>query len=232
MPRSGTTLVEQILSSHSGVRGLGERLDIQLVTHSLRWELKSKKPYPWCAKAMSAKIVERIARSLAERRHREAGSCLRITTKLPEDFWDLGLIAILFPNARIIHCRRHPIDTCFSCYMQNFSTIPYATSLYGLAEVYRLYRRIMEHWRTVLNPESLFELSYEELIKRPEEVTHELSDFCGLSFEERCLRFYENRNRVATASQWQVRRPVYGTSVQRWERYREFLGPLLELEET
>jgi hypothetical protein len=115
--------------------------------------------------------------------------------------------------------------------MQNFAGIPYATCLHCLAEVYRQYLRIMEHWRCVLKPDSLFEVSYEGLVDQPEEQIRKLCDFCQVPFEESCLRFHENRKRVETASLWQVRKPVYRTSVQRWERYQEFLGPLLALGE-
>lgn len=231
MPRSGTTLVEQILGSHSAIRALGEREDLFRLTRALRWELKSRKEYPSCAEKLSRPLVHKLAESLRERRRQDAGPCERIVTKLPEDFWDLGLIAILFPKARIVHCRRHPIDTCLSCYMQNFEAIGWATSLDWLVEVYRLYRRIMEHWRSVLPSPGMFEIEYEDLVARPEEVVRQLCDFVALPFEEGCLRFYERAQRVDTASRWQVRNPIYDTSVGRWKRYREFLGPLLELDE-
>ena len=143
-------------------------------------------------------------------------------TKVPEDFWELGLIFMLFPNARLIHCRRHPIDTCLSSYMQNFRWVRYATSLEQLAEVYQLYQRIMEHSRTVLPPSSLFDADYEDLICRPHDVMPRLLAFCGLAFEPGCLHFYENSGRVDTASRWQVRRPLYATSLNRWERIGNF----------
>jgi len=227
MPRSGTTLVEQILSSHSGVRGLGERMDLWDVTRMLPSELKSNRAYPWCAAALSPDVVRRLSQAVGGRLKQCAGTCIRIVTKRPEDFWDLGLIAILFPRARFIHCRRDPIDTCLSCYRQNFDGASYATSLDQLADVYRQYQRIMEHWRCVLPASSLFEVSYEELVKQPEEIIRKLCEFAGLPFEDACLHFYETQRAVETPSRWQVRKPIYATSVKRWKEYREYLGPLL-----
>jgi hypothetical protein len=171
-----------------------------------------------------------LSESVARRLREGAGPCVRIVTKRPEDFWNLGLIGILFPKARIIHCRRHPIDTCLSCYMQNFWLVPYATKLEELAEVYRLYRRITDHWWSVLSPERVCEVSYEDLVERPEDIVRRLCGFCGVPFEAKCLHFDQNPRRVYTASRWQVRRPLYGTSVGRWKAYREMLGPLLTLE--
>ena len=230
MPRSGTTLVEQILDSHSTVQGLGEREDIQWVIRSIQWELKSRKSYPWCVNDLTPEAVRRLSHTVVEARRKEGGPSMRTVTKMPEDFWDLGLISILFPRARIIHCRRHPIDTCLSCYMQNFAGLPYASRLDSLAEVYRQYLRIMDHWRKLLPRSSMLEVQYEEIVANPEAVARELSAFCGIPFEEGCLKFHENRRRVITASRWEVRRPIYKTSVQRWVGYREFLGPLLPLE--
>ena len=115
--------------------------------------------------------------------------------------------------------------------MQNFVRLNYATSLDDLAAVYRLYLQIMAHWHAVLPPSMMLDVSYEELIRRPEETIRRLCDFCGLEFEENCLRFHENTRRIDTASRWQVRRPFYAASIGRWEHYREFLGPLLSLAE-
>ncbi|HEV3237900.1 MAG TPA: sulfotransferase [Gemmataceae bacterium] len=232
MPRSGTTLVEQMLGAHSMVRGLGEREDIRRVTQVLPLELKGKEPYPECVKSLSAEVICRISHSMLSRRKRDAGPCLRMVSKLPHDVWELGLIAILFPKAHIIHCQRHPIDTCLSCYMQDFAYLAYATNLSALADIYELYTQIIEHWRGVLPSSSIYHISYEDLIKRPEEVLREMCSFCEIPFEEQCLRFYENRNQVNTSSRWQVRRSIYTTSQRRWERYREFLGPLLRLDKS
>jgi hypothetical protein len=200
MPRSGTTLVEQILSCHSAVCGLGEREDIDLVVASMRSQLASKLQYPACLIGASRERIHIVARSLAQRLKAEVGSDRRPITKRPEDFWDLGLIAILFPKARIVHCQRDPIDTCLSCYMQNFAQIPFATSLSTLVEVYRLYQRIMQHWRATLPTSAIYELSYETFVRQPEESVRKLTDFCGIPFEDTCVRFHENHRPVQTVS--------------------------------
>lgn len=231
MPRSGTTLVEQILCSHSLVRGLGERGDVYHLARLLPRELASKQRYPWCARQLTTDVVFNLSHAFAQQRMREAGDSARIVTKRPEDFWDLGLIRILLPKARIIHCRRHPIDTCLSCYMQDFADIPYATDLDALAEVYRHYLRIMNHWNEVLPASAILDINYEELVTEPESAVRRLCEFCGLQFEPSCLQFHQNKKRVETASRWQVRRPLYQSSVDRWKRYRDYLGPLLELDE-
>jgi Sulfotransferase family len=231
MPRSGTSLVEQILSSHSQVVGIGEGVELFRATEQVPALLSSQQAYPQCLEELSTEGVRRLADPLAKAFQNLAGPGERVVTKMPEDFWDLGLIAMLLPEARIIHCTRHPIDTCLSCYMQNFVRLAYATSLDNLAAVYRLYRQIMEHWRGLLPTSTSCDISYEELVGRPEETIRRLCGFCGLKFEENCLRFHENPRRVDTASRWQVRRPLYAASIGRWEHYREFLGPLLSLAE-
>ncbi len=231
MPRSGTSLVEQILSSHSRVVGIGEGGELFRAAQRMPSFLSSRRAYPWCLEELSGEAVRALAEPITREFENLAGPGGRVVTKMPEDFWDLGLVAILFPKARIIHCTRHPIDTCLSCYMQNFVRLSYATSLDDLAAVYRLYLQIMAHWQTVLPPSMVLDVSYEELIRRPEETIRRLCDSCGLEFEDNCLRFHENTRRVDTASRWQVRRPLYAASIGRWEHYREFLGPLLPLAE-
>ena len=127
MPRSGTTLVEQILSSQPDVMGLGERKDFARLTFGMQAQLRSRHRYPLCCKAMAPSDVRKLSHSLREQLAATAGPCRRVVTKLPGDMWDLGLIKIFFPRARFVYCRRHPIDTCLSCYMQNFSQITFAT---------------------------------------------------------------------------------------------------------
>jgi hypothetical protein len=152
-----------------------------------------------------------------------------VTDKLPENFIYLGLIATLFPSAKIVHCRRNPLDTCASCYTQNFANPSYSFTLDlgDLGFFYREYERLMAHWRRVL-PKPMFEVQYEELIADQEAVSRRLIAFCGLDWDERCLSFHANPRAVQTASMFQVRKPIYATSVGRWKRYEKHLGPLIE----
>jgi len=231
MPRSGTTLTEQILSSHPDVMGLGECQEFQRAALGMQMRLNSRHRYPLCCSAMTPDHVSRLAHSIRERLLRTVGQHSRVVTKLPGDCWELGLIKILFPKARIVHCRRHPIDNCLSCYMQNFASIQFSTDLATLAQFYQLYRRIMGHWQRELASGSIFECSYEEMVADPEPLVHSLHDHCGIAFNENWLRFRDCVRRVDTASNWQVRRSIYQSSVQRWVSYAPFLGPLLQLEE-
>jgi tetratricopeptide (TPR) repeat protein len=231
MPRSGTTLVEQLLNAHSNVHALGERTDFQaLACGELQRVLKSKLSYPRCCSALTADAVRRLSSDVRERLQRLAGPCHRIVTKLPADCFDLGLIRIFFPKATIIHCMRNPIDTCLSCYMQDFAYIPYATDLAQLAVTYRAYQHIMRHWQSVLPPPTICEVRYEELTSDPATAVRAICAHCELPFESSCLHFHRRSTQVKTASRWQVRRPIYTSSVGRADRYREFLGPLLSLE--
>jgi hypothetical protein len=141
------------------------------------------------------------------------------------NFLHLGFIATLFPRARVIHCRRDPLDTCVSCFMQTFRDMSFTLDLEHLGRYHRDYERLMAHWREVL-PLPVLDVVYEELVADTERVSRQLVEFCGLPWDERCLRFYENPRPVRTVSKLQVRRPVYGSSVGRWRRYAAHLAPL------
>jgi tetratricopeptide (TPR) repeat protein len=217
MMRSGTTLVEQIISSHPAVHGAGE-LDF------------------WGKRA--APLLEDYARLAVEEVSTWAGDYLRtlqamapeairVTDKMPHNFLHLGLIHLALPHARIIHCRRDPIDTCLSIYFRKFGEAhPYAYNLEDLASFYEQYQRLMAHWRSVLPPECLLEVDYEDLVSDQEKISRHLIDFCGLEWDTACLAFHRNERKIKTASNWQVRQPIYGTSVGRWKRYEKFIGPL------
>jgi hypothetical protein len=144
------------------------------------------------------------------------------------NYLNLGVIAALFPRARIIHCLRDPIDTCLSCYFQNFApNYPFKLQLRDLGLYYREYQRLMTHWKAVL-PLPVFELHYEEMTGNQEVISRQLIDFCGLEWDARCLRFHDAQRPVRTASILQVRQPMYRSSVGRWKRYETHLGPLIE----
>lgn len=228
MPRSGTTLVEQILSSHPQVYGAGE---LELLWRCVRAELGIAAEYdddvPVMLKARDISIVRSIAESYCASLWRLAPAAAHITNKLPGNVSLVGLIHMALPNARIIHCLRDPLDTCVSCFSKLFSRGHLFTYDLGeLGRYYRLYEDLMQHWRTVLPAGSMLELRYEDLVTDLESQTRRLLAYCHLPWDNACLRFHEAARPVRTASLVQVRRPIYQGSVGRWRRYEKFLGPL------
>jgi tetratricopeptide (TPR) repeat protein len=228
MMRSGTTLAEQILASHPRIHGAGELMLLGRLIDSLPRRLGAAEVYPEAVRRLGPATARALAGEYERRLRELGGEAARVVDKMPGNFLNLGVIATLFPRARIVHCRRDPIDTCLSCYFNDFGpSIPYTFDLRHLGRYYRAYERLMDHWRRVL-PVPVFELSYEELTEQQEAVSRRLVDFCGLDWDERCLRFHETRRVVRTASRLQVRRPLFGSSVGRWRRYEPFLLPLRE----
>lgn len=228
MPRSGTTLIEQILSSHPGIHGGGELRHLSDIARSAAAGISDpveavarlSKLTPGDCLALGRRYVSqvRVLNTTAE----------RIVDKMPSNFLRLGLISVLLPNARIIHCRRNPADTCLSCYAQLFDRgQSFSYELRDLGRYYRLYRRLMDHWRRVL-PGRLLEVDYEDLVSETERETRRLIAYSGLPWDPECLNFHRRRGPVQTASATQVRRPVYGSSVARWRRFEPHLGALLE----
>jgi tetratricopeptide (TPR) repeat protein len=232
MPRSGTTLVEQIIASHPRVYGGGESLFFHQMDQNLHTVLKLNELYPECLNLINDQAICAIAELYLKKTREVIGRSAdytRITDKNPFNFYHLGLISLLFPKANFIHCQRHPLDTCISIYFNNFSTgNQFAYDLSELGQYYREYLRLMNHWREVL-PIRIFELKYEDIIQQQELVSRKLIEFCGLEWDSVCLDFYKNDRPVFTASSWQVRRPVYTTSCGRWRNYDQFLDPLKEL---
>lgn len=222
-PRSGTTLAEMIIGSHSRVSGAGELI---------YWARAGKPLISEFPKNYSAALARDIAEKYLEVLARHANLSRHVIDKMPENFWYLGLIHAVFPNARIIHCTRHPIDTCLSIYFQNLSdSHAYKWDLDSLALWYRQYQRLMAHWRGVIPPSHLHDLNYEQLVDAPEDESRKLMNFLGLDWEEGMLDYYKQDRAVFTASKWQVRQQVYSSSKARWRRYENHLGPLLGLME-
>ena len=224
MPRSGTSLTEQILSSHSQIGGAGELRDIKDFADPLGYGLDGTPPtYDLSVNkinSMSEEYLDTLTRSFPDAK--------RIIDKAPLNALHLGLISLLFPGARIIHCVRNPIDTCLSCYFQDFvGNYRFAYSLEYLANFYGMYRKLVEHWQATLDI-SIFELRYEDLVAEPEATTRDLVKFCGLEWEENCLHFYKTKREVHTASFAQVREPLYTKSVARYKNYEKHLGILLD----
>jgi hypothetical protein len=159
-----------------------------------------------------------------------SSTALRVVDKMPANFMNLGSIHAAFPNARIIHMRRHPIDTCLSIYFQYFSsTHPYANDLENLAHYYGEYVRITDHWRAMLPPTTLLEVPYESLVEDQEGWSRRMVEFIGLPWDPRCLDFHQTQRAVITTSKWQVRQKIHTASAGRWRNYQPFVGPLLRL---
>ena len=226
VPRSGTTLVNQILAAHPQVAAPGELIDIANIMSDLPRLLKQPRTLDLMGR-LDQKIVQSLAERYLQRLQQLGGAVPRVTDKMPENYFYLGLIAVLFPKARVIHCRRNPLDTCVSCYTQHFQDVRFSTSLENLGLYYREYERLMAHWRNVL-PIRMMEVQYEDLIARQEAVSRELIAHCGLEWNDRCLAFYEQPGVVHSASRTQTRQPVYTRSVERWKRYEAHLGPLIK----
>jgi hypothetical protein len=226
MPRSGTTLTEQIISSHPQVYGAGE---LSYVADQLR-ELSggnSKIGYHTAMANITAEKLHVMGRSYVERVQLLDPQALRITDKMPANFRHVGLIRMMLPQAKVIHVRRNPVDTCLSCFQQNFdSGQEFSDDLHDLGRYYGNYMRVMEHWRQLL-PGYMLEIDYEQLVVEPEKSAQRLIDFIGLEWNDACLRPDRNDRRVRTASQWQVRQKIHTGSVERWRRYEENLQPLL-----
>jgi len=230
MPRSGTSLTEQILASHPRVYGAGELKNVGEIIRQFQQRLPGKMGYPACFKSLdpitACNLGERYINELKELSNR--GDYARITDKMPGNNTNLGAIAMLLPRARIIHCKRNPMDSCFSNYSHNFSSvISYSRQLKHLGEHYKDYHRIMEHWKKVL-PLTMLEVRYEDMVADNESMTRKILDFCGLEWDDACLDFQTTERRVKTASTVQVRQPIYHSSVERWYNYEQQLQPLYE----
>ena len=227
MPRSGTSLVEQILACHPDVTGAGElgdvpKLAISLVHTREDPDAADTMPLP----AVDQEAVDAAARKYLDRLHELGGDSIRVTDKQMYNFQHLGLITRLFPGARIIHCERDPIDTCLSEYFQNFKRGNFFTfDLEHLGRYYVQYRRLMGHWREVLDT-PILEINYERHVADPEGTCRRMLDFLDLEWDPKCLEFHESKRVTKTASRDQVRQPIYTRSAGRWRNYESHLEPL------
>jgi len=228
MPRSGTTLVEQICSSHSAVSGAGELAGIGQIARELGAAERDPAIFSTLVNRMTVEQSREIAGLYLKQLRLAGGAATHITDKMPHNFEQLGLIALLFPKARVIHCMRDPVDNCVSCFTHHFNeNHGYNADLAVLGHYYREYRRLMAHWREVL-PLPMLDFSYEALVDSQESRTRELIAFLGLEWEDACLDFHQTERLVKTPSRWQVRQPIYRSSVKQWKRYEQHLSPLFE----
>lgn len=229
MPRSGSTLVEQILSSHPRVRAGGEVRSLGQLATGLAKASSEALCYPRDVAVLEPHRLSAVGDLyLSQLQRSKPSNVTRVTDKQLYNHFHLGLIAVLFPNASIVHCRRDPLDTCLSCYFQNFqdSDIASLTNDFDdLARFYGIYQKIIGHWRKVL-PRQVLDIDYEVLVENQEAVSRKLIDFVGLDWDDACLSFHSRRGSVQTASAWQVRQPIYTSSIGKWRRYEKHLNPL------
>jgi Flp pilus assembly protein TadD len=222
MMRSGTSLMEQIIASHPDAAGAGELDFWNGTVHRERTFLQREAP--------DAQLCKQLAESYVRILNRHSPQASRVVDKAPVNSDFLGLIHLVFPNARFIYMRRDPIDTCLSCYFQEFANMAaFTLDLADLAHYYREHHRLIAHWREALPAGTLLEVPYAQLTADQEAWSRKVIEFIGLPWDARCLQFHETERPVVTASNWQVRQRIYSSSVGRWKNYEKFIGPLLEL---
>jgi tetratricopeptide (TPR) repeat protein len=229
MPRSGSTLIEQILASHPQIHAAGELTDLETAVRTVLHAGEQKVPYPECVPALDGDTLRRMAQVYLARLPALGDRKVRIVDKLPSNFLNVGLIRLILPNARIIHTARNPIDTCVSCYSKLFTSGQYFSyDLRELGRYYRRYRELMTHWRSVLAPGAILDVAYEDVVGDLEGQARRLIAYCGLPWDDACLSFHQTSRPVKTASAVQVRKPLFHSSLQRWRRYEAGLAPLLQ----
>lgn len=224
MPRSGTSLVEQIIASHPSAHGAGELEFWNAFVHKHEEAVRQAVPEESTRKRLAAEYLRVLSG--------HSRDATRIVDKAPVNSDYLGLINTVFPRARMIYLRRDPIDTCLSCYFQQLSPVMnFTMDLADLNHYYREQQRLLAHWRSALPKEALLEVRYEDLVNDQETWTRRILEFLGLPWDERCLEFHKTERAVSTASTWQVRQKIYTSSVERWRNYEKFIKPLLSLQD-
>jgi tetratricopeptide (TPR) repeat protein len=229
MPRSGTTLCEQILASHSRVFGADELPDMGRIARSLQRQFSGQAGRAdelSYAAHLTQEVVREVAEQHLDRLRSLAPGATRIVDKMLTNYHRLGLIATLFPRARVIYCRRDPLDMGLSCYSRDLASMPiWASDLWAIGHVYRECERLMAHWHRVL-PIPILEFVYEDVVGDLEGSARRLIDHCGLEWESNCLEFHRTDRQVKTASLEQVRQPIYDSSIGRWRKFERHLAPL------
>lgn len=227
MPRSGTTLTEQIIASHPDVYGAGELHDLLDVA---KRATASGDDFPENLAGLTPEMVSEMSEDYIAGVQKRAPDARRITDKMPANFLYIGLIHAMLPHAKIIHVSRHPVDNCLSCFTKQFShnSLPFSYDLAELGKYYVDYTRLMAHWRRVLPEGAFLDVRYEELVADNEAQARRLIEYCGLEWNDACLEFHKTKRAVRTASVTQVRQPIYTSSVERWRKYEAYLKPLLD----
>jgi tetratricopeptide (TPR) repeat protein len=228
LPRSGSTLIEQILASHSQVDGTHELPDLPRIVNAINRQRPKGDNYPQALLHYGEELVT-LGRQYIAMTWRYRGNAPFFTDKQPNNFASVGLIALILPNAKVINARRHPLDSCMSCYKQLFyQAQSFTYDLVELGEYYLEYQRMMDYWHEIL-PGKVLDVQYERVVADQENETRRLLEHCGLGWEDNCLRFFESDRAVLTASSEQVRQPIYPDSVDSWRRFEKHLGPLIEV---
>jgi len=226
MPRSGTSLTEQILCSHPDVHGGGELPYLNEIVSKLHTIIPSTKPWHECVNDLTQNSIERISNMYLEKLPATSSSINFITDKMPHNFFVIGLIRLICPEARIIHCKRNAMDTGLSLYFQDFEEgHDYCANLYDIGTHYHQYERLMNHWKSIY-PDSILDVVYEDVVDDPENNIRKMLAFCNLSWHEDCLNFNKGNRAVRTASFDQVHQPLYTKSVERWKNYAHHLDSL------
>lgn len=226
MPRSGTTLVEQIIDAHPQAQGVGEITDIEDLADCLP-ELCEGKSWPEAVRAIEQRPVEELASRYLQRLRALAPRAERVVNKSLKNYWNLGLIAMLFPKARVIFCRRDPLDNCISCFMNELmpGPMPWASDLADCGFAYRQHERLMDHWKSVL-PLPILEIEYGQMIEDQGASTRAIIEFLDLPWDDRCLDFHKSGRTAMTLSYEQVRQPIYRSALGRYRNYDPWIGPL------
>jgi tetratricopeptide (TPR) repeat protein len=229
MPRSGTTLVEQIVSCHPNVFGADELTTLANIEIAIIKHFETSMPYPECISLFEETNAQIYSAEYLQELRVFSRDATRITDKAPYNFLRIGLIKILFPKARIIHCKRNALDTCTSIFLNYFASgNEFSYDLTEIGQYYLDYKRLMEHWHNLF-PNEIFDVQYEELISNQNEISQQLINYLGLEWDDACLDFHKNKRAVKTASNLQVRQPIYTKSVERWKRYENYLQPLINI---
>ena len=229
LPRSGSTLIEQILASHSQVEGTHELSDLPLVVRTAAQNISRRGRFPEVFKDLGVQGWSRIGNQYLERTQKYRTDANRFIDKNPNNFIYVGLLHLILPNAKIINARRHPMDSCFGSYKQLFASgQPFSYDLEELGEYYIQYQRLMDHWHAVL-PGEVLDVDYEDVVADLESQVSRLLDYCELPMEDACLNFHETERAIKTASSEQVRQPIYSSSVDLWRHYEAHLGELIEV---